>query len=122
MRKFIQFFILALSFSFLASCGGGGSELPGSSGSKESLKEAYFKIQKGMSPEQVMGIVGGEPAYIFRHNGLVYSMTYWAGTTGTYDYAILSLSFDSLSGVNNGLKSKSYSGYNGSQLETYSDY
>ena len=122
MRKFFQFFILALSFSFLASCGGGGSELPGSSGSKESLKEAYFKIQKGMSPEQVIAAVGSEPSQIYKHNGQVYSMSYWAGSAGTYDYALLSLSFDSFSGVNRGLQSKSYGGYNGTQIETYSDY
>lgn len=122
MRKFFQFFILALSFSFLASCGGGGSELPGSSGSKESLKEAYFKIQKGMSPEQVIAVVGSEPSQVYKHNGQVYSMSYWAGSAGAYDYGLLSLTFDSFSGVNRGLKSKSYGGYNGSQLETYSDY
>lgn len=120
MRPIIRFFFLALGLSFLVACGG-GEDLPGSSGSKESLKAAYFKLQTGMSPEQVKATVGGNPSYTYSHNGKIYSYSYWTGTTGTYDYAILTLIFSSYSGSGNGLSSKSYSGYNGTQLETYSD-
>lgn len=119
MRKFFQFFILALSFSFLASCGGGGSELPGSSGSKESLKEAYFKIQKGMSPEQVMGIVGGEPSHIYRYNGQIHALSYWTGSAGANDYAVLTVNFDALSGTNKGVYAKSYSSLADSDSQIY---
>lgn len=121
MRKFFQFFILALSFSFLASCGGGGSELPGSSGSKESLKEAYFKIQKGMSPEQVMGIVGGEPSHIYRYNGQIFALAYWTGSPAGQDYATLSINFNSVTGTNKGVYGKTYTSIGDSDSQIYTD-
>jgi hypothetical protein len=121
MRKFIQFFILALSLSFLASCGGGGSELPGSSGSKESLKEAYFKIQKGMSPEQVIAVVGSEPSQTYRYNGQIYTLGYWTGATSSSDYAILTVGFDALSGVNKGVQSKSFGTLTEKDSQLYTD-
>lgn len=121
MRKFIQFFILAISFSFLASCGGGGGDLPGASGSKESLKAAYYKIKKGMSPQQVMGIVGGEPSHIYRYNGQIYALAYWTGTSAGQDYATLSINFNSLTGTNKGVYGKTYTSIGDSASQLYTD-
>lgn len=59
------FFAMALSTAALAACGGGGDgddDVAGG-GRAASLEEAYDRIQKGMTYEQVVQIVG------FAHNG-----------------------------------------------------
>lgn len=117
MRKLIQFLLLALSFVFLASCG--GSEVPGSSGTKASLKAGYSKIQKGMTPEQVIVLVGSEPSYTYRVSGQTHALNYWTGTIGTNDYAVLNVNFDVQASTNNGVKSKSYSSLDESESEEY---
>lgn len=119
MRKFIQFFILALSFSFLASCGGGG-DLPNSSGSKASLKEAFTKIKKGMSPEQVMAVVGSDPSHTYRHNGQIYALSYWTGSAADNNYASLSINFGSITATTKRVYSKSFVSVDDSDSEVYS--
>lgn len=59
------FFAMALSTAALAACGGGGDgddDVAGG-GRAASLEEAYDRIQKGMTYEQVVQIVGSA------HNG-----------------------------------------------------
>lgn len=62
-----MFLAMAVSAALTAACGGGGGdgddEVAGGGGRAGSLEEAYDRVQRGMTYDQVVQLVG------FAHNG-----------------------------------------------------
>lgn len=99
MRILKTIFLLVFTTSFLMACSGGSSETSTSSSSGGSdLVSAYYKIEGGMSYQQVRDIVGFDYTTKFV-NGSFYTQYIWqAGDIGQSNFGTLSIT-DSGKGV-----------------------
>jgi hypothetical protein len=92
-RTLLATFLMFTTFSFLTACGGGDSNPSSVDGRPKNagLRDAYFRISKGMSVEQVKAAVGGTPWYAPVQNGQIYALSY----AGVDTYESLSVNFSS---------------------------
>jgi hypothetical protein len=93
MRFIKNFLLMVLASAFLVACGGGGGDPitgGGSTGASTNLNAVYDKLTRGMTYDQVKGLVGyahnaGEQA---SSSGTNYK---WSSGEGTATYCIMSV-------------------------------
>jgi hypothetical protein len=91
MRFLKSFLLMVLASAFLVACGGGGEDpITGGGGGGTNLNAVYDQLTRGMTYEQVKGLVG------YAHNGGETSggqgTNYkWTSGDGTINFCILSV-------------------------------
>jgi hypothetical protein len=98
-RTLLAILFIAATALFTSACGDSVNSSADSTPKNEGLRDAYFRVTKDMTVDQVKAAIGGTPWYAPVLNGQVYSLSYY----GVDIYEGLSVTFS-----NNQAKLKTY--------------